>query len=102
MMRVIPSVRWRTCGCPKSPGIWRSFLQGSGLRSYRMLTGTLLQTLDEPPTRRTGWFGGEVNGRHGQDQTLLHQIFDRQLDQPTIQEILLDGMQGHAAPAQPS
>src|ERR1700733_14756907 len=53
----------------------------------RALLGTRSQAFDEPAARGSGRFRGEINGRHRQDQTLLRQIFDRQLDEAAFLQI---------------
>src|SRR3984957_16015253 len=70
------------------------------LRGGWGLTGTLLESLDEPAARRAGGIGREIGSRHRQYQALLDKVFDRQLDESTFHEILLHRVQRHAAPAQ--
>jgi len=58
--------------------------QLKAFRTARLLTGTLPQALNEPAARRTRGLGGQVGRRHGQDQTFVRQIFNRQFGQPAF------------------
>src|ERR1700704_2213744 len=62
-------------------------MRRGNLRAHWLLAGTLLQPLNEPAARRTGWLGREIGGRHRQYQTLLRQILDRQLHESAFQKI---------------